>query len=329
MTAPDVLDRWSEVADPETLDAALRRLPDAWELGPTRVVQVRLIKPHQRRCVFQAVLETGSGPRTLIGKAYSRDRSDIADAMAAFSAAGCGPEAECSIPRLYAYLPTLAVRLEEKVEGPSAEARMLQGTAAERADAARRCGRWLGEFQGRAPVLAEGKAVDFERERQRWRTWSEELAGLGGRLALEAPRLASALEAAIPPAGSFTPVAAHGGYIAEHVILRGPTRTVAIDLDGYGAADPDREVAWFVISLQRSALKELGALNALNHRVKEFTRAYREASGRGILPRAGFYRAMECLHRGHRDAFGRVPPAQDWAELMVDEGLRALSTELA
>ena len=34
--------------------------------------------------------------------------------------------------------------------------------------------------------------------------------------------------------------------------------------------------------------------------------------------------AVECLHRVKRDLTGRTPPAYEWAETMLDEGLEAL-----
>ena len=37
-----------------------------------------------------------------------------------------------------------------------------------------------------------------------------------------------------------------------------------------------------------------------------------------------FYKALECLHGAKRDVTNQSPPARDWAEIMLDEGLRAL-----
>jgi len=144
-------------------------------------------------------------------------------------------------------------------------------------------------------------------------------------LADKARRLLALVERALPPAGSIPTAAAHGSYIAEHVVLSG-RRTAAIDFDEYGIADPDREVAWFIISLQRSALKVLGSFHALDPLTAEFLQGYGAEKGSDRLPRVALYRGIECLHRGRRDLVGRVPSAPEWAELMVDEGLRALTT---
>ena len=38
-----------------------------------------------------------------------------------------------------------------------------------------------------------------------------------------------------------------------------------------------------------------------------------------------FYKALECLHGAKRDVINQSPPARDWAEIMLDEGLRACS----
>lgn len=304
--------------------AALDRLSrDDWQWGTPRVVHVHILKAHRYRCAFEVTVETERGPHALIAKAYSRDRADLHRAMEIFAQAGLGPEAEFSIPRPLANMPALALRLEEKVSGPSAQEIFLRGAAPERIAAARRCGRWLAHFQAAAPA-GLGKVIDLDHERGRWKTWTDEVASFGEPLAGKARRLLDRLEAAAPVFSYPDRCAAHGSYIPDHVLL-GLRRTTAIDLDQYGVADPAREVGWFIISIQRLALKHWDALHRLDDAVEAFVTAYR-AGGRGdAVARAGFYRAVECLHRGRRDVVARTPPARAWAERMLDEALGVLA----
>jgi hypothetical protein len=311
------------VCDDPGFRAAIRELVRAQGWGTARDVRVRVLKPHLRRCVFEVAVKTESGWRALIAKAYARDRQDILHAMEAFGQAGFGPDAEFSIPQPFAYLPALRMRLEEKVDGPSAKEILLRGDAPERRAAAARCGRWLARFQEAAPPRL-GKLIDLGHEQRRWQEWTDKIAAFGEPLASRARVLLEKLEAATPAPGTFETCAAHGSYIAEHVIFSG-RRTTAIDLDEYGAADPAREVSWFIISLQRLALKELGAFHALDAAADEFRRAYAAAArGRDVTAHSGFYRAVECLHRGARDVVGRQPPAPERTEIMLDQGLEAL-----
>jgi hypothetical protein len=319
-TAPrvsDVLER------PELREELERLCRSEWRWGVPRQIRVRVRKAHTRRCTFEITVQTAHARRTLIGKAYARNRADIFQAMEAFVRAGFGPDGEFSIPQPLAFLAALGVRLEEKVAGPSAKDVLLTGDRAQHAAVARRCAGWLARFQAAAPRRL-GKRIDPAAEVARCETWTEEIVRWGEPLAGKARALLTGLQRDLPATVAEETCATHGSYIPDHVILSGP-RTVAIDLDEYGVADPAREVAWWVISLQRLALKSLGSFHALDHVAEEFLHAYR-ASGRGDgLPRYGFYRAVECLHRGRRDLLGRSPPAPEWTATMLDQGLEALA----
>jgi len=131
------------------------------------------------------------------------------------------------------------------------------------------------------------------------------------------------LEAAIPTPGSFEPCAGHGSYMPEHVILSG-RRTMVIDLDEYDVADPARDLAWFIVSLERLGLKKRGSLRAHDQSVDAFQDAYRASGPRDASKHLAFYKAAECLHRAVRDLRKRSPPIPEWSEIMLDEGLGAL-----
>ena len=83
-----------------------------------------------------------------------------------------------------------------------------------------------------------------------------------------------------------------------------------------------RDVAWFVVSVQRLALTQLGSLKALDDVVQRFLDAYKHSSAPGAARHLTFYRMLECLHRARRDLVKRIPPVPAWAEIMLDEGLR-------
>lgn len=132
------------------------------------------------------------------------------------------------------------------------------------------------------------------------------------------------LEGAAPAPSTAGYRAAHGSYMPDHVILSG-RRTTAIDLDEFGVADPSRDLAWFIVSLQRLALKEHASLRSFDGAVQHFLGAYTARAGQGAAANLPFYRAMECLHRARRDLVKRRPPVREWAELMMDEGASVLA----
>ena len=159
--------------------------------------------------------------------------------------------------------------------------------------------------------------------RPRTTRFSTPVVSCGEPLASKAELLFERLRAAIPDLGAIECCAGHGSYIPEHVIFSG-WRTATIDLDEYDVGDPGRDIAWFIVSLQRLALKHLGSLHALVDVAERFLRTY-AASGRSDAKvNFPFYKALECLHGAKRDVINQSPPARDWAEIMLDEGLRAL-----
>jgi len=155
------------------------------------------------------------------------------------------------------------------------------------------------------------------------RYWAQQIRSSGGPLGIKAALLLRKLEAAIPGPRSFEPCAGHGSYIPEHVLLSG-RRTVAIDLDEYDIADPARDLAWFIVSLERLGLKKRGSLRVHDRSVDAFLDAYCASGPRDATRHLPFYKAAECLHRALRDLHKRIPPIPEWTEIMLDEGLSAL-----
>ena len=314
--------RFAAVLDRDEFRSELDRLcVSEWRWGAPQAVRFQPLKWHLERCTFEIAVKTETGWHSVIGKVYGVERAGVFRMWEAVWQAGFGPGAEFYIPQPLAYLPSMRILLEEKIQGPSAKEILLSGTPRERIAAAERCGRWLARFHTAAPRL--GNAVDIRRESSRLRHWVDRVTSFGQPFADKGARLFRELEAAAPAPGTVEYCAGHGSYIPEHVFLSGP-RTTVIDLDEYDVADPGRDVAWFVVSLQRLALVHLGAFHALDGPAQHFLESYLSAGNGGGTAHYPFYRALECLHRARRDLYKRVPPVPEWAEIMLDEGLRAL-----
>jgi len=295
-----------------------RLVRDRWQ-ADTRRVQTRLLKWHWRRCTFEIAIETGRGDRQLIGKVHEEDRSEVFHAMAALGRAGFGPDDEFSIAQPLAYLPALHVLLEEHVPGRPASDAFADGAPRDRATVAECCGRWLARLHSAGPRV--GPVMDLGRKRGRVRVWTAQIESFGEPLANRSQQLRDALEATWPTPVVAVYRAGHGSYIPEHVLLS-PGRTAVIDLDEGDVADPARDVAWFVLALQRLALRRHGSLRALDDTIETFLQTYAAAAGEGALARLVFYRALECLHRARNDLVKPSPPARERAEVMLEEGLR-------
>jgi len=289
--------------------------------GTRREMRARALKWHGDRCTFEIAVRTESGWHHVIGKVYKTDRSDVFQAMEVLRRAGFSEDAEFSIPQPLVYLSSLGVRLEEKVRGPSAKDLFLNGGPHEHIAAAERCGRWLARFHAVSPRL--GNVADLGAEFVRYRYWTDRVTDFGEPLASKSERLFEELNTAAPTLAAIEGCGGHGSYIPEHVILSG-SRTAAIDLDEYDVGDPSRDVAWFVVSLQRLALRYLGSLHALDSAAQQFLSMYVASGREDAIVNFPFYRALECLHGAKRDIVGQTPPAPDRAEIMLDEGLRAL-----
>ena len=284
-------------------------------------MRLRVLKAHKDCCTFEVSLDTENGWQSLIGKVHEGDRSDVLGAMQSIVDAGFGPTAEFAIPRALAYVPSLHVLLEERIQGTEVKEIFLNGAFDERLAAARRCGAWLARFHTGAPP--QGRLAEPSELLVQIRYWAQQIRSSGGPLGIKAALLLRKLEAAIPEPRSLEACAGHGSYMPEHVLLSG-RRTVTIDLDEYDVADPARDLAWFIVSLKRLGLKKRGSLRAHDRSVRAFLDAYGASGPRDATKHLPFYQAAECLHRALRDLHKRIPPIPEWTEIMLDEGLSAL-----
>jgi aminoglycoside phosphotransferase (APT) family kinase protein len=252
----------------------------------------------------------------LIGKVYQKDRPDVFRAMEGIQEAGFGPRDEFSIPQPIAYLPSLRLLLQEKVEGPLAKEIFKAGDKQNRAAASERCAWWLGRFHALGPKA--GLAFDARCYLSLLRERSRRISRLGGPCADKAARLLRGLEDA---AASLRPVemrAGHGSYSPAQLILA-DGRTVTFDWDGYDVADPARDVGRFLYALRRWGLDQLGSIRVLDEAAEAFLRTYLAVGPREVETNLWFYKAAACLKLART-----VPHLQDKTEEMLDEGLRVL-----
>jgi len=322
MLPADAVSHFSAVLAQEEFRAELDRLfLSEWHWGTPQEVRLRPLKAHKERCTFEIRVRTENGWHSVIGKVDTIDRSDVFAAMQAIVRSGFGPKAAFAIPLPLAYLPLLHVLFEENVQGRWALEVFLNGGPDEQLETARRCGAWLAQFHTSAPRLGNRDEpggllpqIDY---------WAEQIKGSGELLSTKCELLLRKLDAAMPAEGTLEFCPGHGSYIPQHVFLSG-RRTITIDLDKYDLADPGRDLAWFVVSLQRLGLRQSGSLRARDMAVDAFLQAY--ASDRPVeaLKHLAFFKAAECLHRAHRDLYKRTTPIPSWACIMLEEGLRAL-----
>jgi hypothetical protein len=299
-----------------TLAQELARLcRDEWGWGVVEETRIDLLRQHHNRSTSEIAVRTKNGWHRLIGKTYTENRADVFQVMLAVAGAGFDREAEFSIPKPLAYLPALGVRLEERVEGPSLNDLIRTGGPADWMGAAARCGTWLGRFHRVVPRPEHGR--DLAAKLAHNRVAITRMPSLRNK----AEALLALIEEAVPPAGAAPRCAGHGSYIPDHVILCG-RRTVAIDLDDYDAADPSRDVGWFLVSLQRRGIRLLGSPHVLDAAAAAFLQAYVAAGPDKALETLPLYRALMYLGRARRDLYNRHPAL---AEFMLDEGLGVAS----
>jgi len=289
--------------------------------GEPAEIRIRAIRVHGNRCTFEISGKTETGWRGVIGKLHTADRSDIFAAMKSIFQSGFGAEADFGVAEPLGYVRRFALLLEEKVEGVQAKEAFIIADVIERRAIAERCAEWLAKFHRFAP-----RAGAFHGPQELLvfpRHWTLQVKTLARGLDAKCETLLRKLEEAARERLNFEACAGHGSYIPSHVMLNG-ARTVIIDLDEHDLADPRRDLAWFVVSLERLGLKEFGSLRFYDDAIKRFLDAYTAKAGEEILEGLSFYRAMEYMHRARRDVYKRSPPDPERAETMLDEGLRTL-----
>jgi aminoglycoside phosphotransferase (APT) family kinase protein len=316
----------SETLDPIALAKHLRlfSLPP-WNWGDVMKVKVCMLKGKPgRRCTLELGLQTETGWHSLIGKVYATDRPDVFQAMERINRAGFGPQEEFSIPQPLAYLPSLHLLVQEKVEGSRAAEIFRAGDVPSCAAAAERCARWLARFHSIArkagPVFDARCCLGLLRRR------SHRIGEVAGRFADKAARLRERLEDAASSLSRVELRAGHGSYSGAHVIPAAD-RTVVFDWDGYGVADPARDVGRFLAALRHSALGWLGSIRVLDAAAEVFLKTYLEVGQPEVKRNLPFYEAAGCLKLAKWRPDSSDPRWYEKTEAMLDEGLRSVEQE--
>jgi aminoglycoside phosphotransferase (APT) family kinase protein len=308
-------------SDPAVLGECLTGvLPSAW--GAIRDIRLQLLKHHPgHRCTFEIILGTTTGRYSLIGKVYAKDRADVYEAMERIRRAGFGQDQEFSIPRPQAYLSELHLLLQEKVEGIRAKEIFHAGSDRDHAVTAERCARWLASFHAQGPK--SGPVLELSEHLATMEDWSHHIAGVAGALAGKVGRLFARLQVAASRLSSIELCAAHGSYSPAQVFLTG-VRTITFDWDSHGVADPCRDVARFIVALQRRAFKYIGPFRALDAAAQVFLETYFSRFGLPASANLPFYRAAMCLQLAKKDIRRQNAAWYGRAEATLNEGLRVL-----
>jgi len=235
--------------------------------------------------------------------------------------AGFGPGEELSIPQPIAYFPALRLLLQEKVEGPRAKQIFLTGDERDRVEAAKRCARWLAKFHAIAP--RSGRVFDLTKHMNAVERWSQTIARLGEPFPSHARKLFRRLEEGAASANGRELCAGHGSYNCNQIILT-KDRTITFDWDGHDVADPSRDVARFLVALQRLAFKYLGSIRALDAVAEVFLKTYQALNPVEISATLSLYRGLTCLRLAKYEANRPVCTLREGIEALLAEGLRVL-----
>lgn len=321
MLPAEHVSRFSAVLAQEECRAELNRvLLTQRGLMPPSEIRLRPLKAHKDRGTFEIQSRTGDQWYSLIGKVHDVDRSDIFRSMKSIADSGFGMESEFAIPQPLSYMPSLHVLFEEKIDGKWAMEIFLNGGQEEQIETARRCGIWLARFHSKGPRQGElDLPIDSLPHIHRW---AELVKKFGDSFAPKAEQVSQRLDAIAPGPDDLESSPGHGSYIPENVLVAG-SRTVVIDLDKCDIADPSRDLASFIISVRRLGLKQNGSIRTRDKAVDAFLDAYKTLRGNSALRHCPFFIATECLHRAYRDLYKRTIPMPQWANIMLDEGLRA------
>ncbi len=286
-------------------------------------IRLRPLKAHKDRCTFEIIGRTDDKWHSLIGKIHDVDRSDIFAAMQRIVDSGFGQESEFAIPQPLAYLSSMHVLFEEKVEGKWAMQVFLDGGLDEQIETARRCGTWLARFHSVGPRQGSlDLPLDYLPHIRRW---AELVKKFGDSFVVKSELLSQRLESMVPAPNDAESSPGHGSYIPENMLLTN-SRTIAIDVDKCDVADPSRDLASFIISVRRLGLKKKGSIRARDEAVQAFLDSYKTVRGDASTRHLPFFVASECLHRAYRDLYKRTSPMPQWASIMLEEGLHVVGS---
>jgi aminoglycoside phosphotransferase (APT) family kinase protein len=307
----------AEILDRRLLLQQLSLLPVFQRTSALRDVEVSVMRNWgTRRAMVEISLRSA-----ILGKVYATNRQDVYEFMVALKDAGFDRDADFSIPQPIAYLPALNLLLQELVEGPIARKVLKDDDERVRVGAAEQCGRWLGTFHSRAP--RNGQVQEFEDFLADLEKRGQALSEAGTLFAGKTKRLMESLGAAQPGPGAVKLCPGHGDFGPYQVVLA-PKRTAVFDWDGFDVGDPTRDVARFVVSLEKRAFSPRSSYR-MEACIAAFLEAYFATGGqREVAARLPFYKAATYLRRAGRIGRKRQPGWEEQAERCVDVALLTL-----
>jgi aminoglycoside phosphotransferase (APT) family kinase protein len=325
--APQMVDTQGAL-DPIELARQLSLLPTSqFPWGKVEKVHSKPVAtPRQDHQVFDILISSVGGGERLNGKAYLKDRQDVYEAMENIRRAGFGSGEEFSIPRPVAYLRSLRLLLQEWVDGTQAKKIFKLGDEGQRVAAAEACARWLARFHALAPPAGpvSGVKTYLDGAERKCRIISEADEQWVGRC----EELLERLRAAAPSPSDIHMSASHGDYCELQVILAAG-RTAVVDWDDYDVADPTRDVAHFIVCLERLGGMHLGSNRALEGSAEVFLKTYLASGGHAqVAAHLPFYKAVLWLKPRDHIIRTKSPGWRESAEVMLDEACRALGQEV-
>jgi aminoglycoside phosphotransferase (APT) family kinase protein len=189
--------------------------------------------------------------------------------------------------------------------------------------AATKCAQWLAAFHDGAPLL--GPRIEWSDHLLSIAQWYFRVVSLERSLADKSRAVLSALEFASRLVQAKEAVGVHGDY-THHQVIFGESSTITTDWDNHGVAHPARDVARFVVGLQRLAMRSRGSIGALERAGQSFIETYLATSRFDVSAALPFHRAAACLEHVKHDVHKRSQGWRERAERTLDEGLRVLGT---
>jgi len=256
----------------------------------------RLISARKKlgRTLFEVEEETANGTKRFIGKLGRPERAEtLYRTLTLLRAAGFQPPSRMTVPEPIAWIPERGFVLQEKVPGRQAS-EILLGSPGRACFAAADCARWLGALHD-CDVPAPAAALDS----QIVSVWVRELAEAqpaeAGRIEKIADQISKELA---EPINDTVPC--HGDFHPMNVFIAGTQRISGIDIDKFGAREPEADIAWFLAQTCAFGFFKTGTFSATARAREAFCRCYEAETGRHIRAnRAGLYMAMAFLKNLH------------------------------
>ncbi|GMA16028.1 aminoglycoside phosphotransferase family protein [Deinococcus metallilatus] len=298
------------------LNAALSEQGHPWltdGAGPLRVQAVTVLREHAgSRWTLRYAVRRGEEERTLIGKVYSRDRSDVLTLLTSLRAGGLGPGQPMQVPAPVAYLPGLRLLLVEEAPGIPARTSLRRGDTG----VLERTAGWLAAFHAAAvpPPTSAQPSDPLDKARR----WAKALGEHAPHLKGEARHLLAALMEREPRPGP--PHLVHGDFSVSHVYVSEGTTTV-IDWDSWEVGDIAEDAGRLYASLQHLAARRPERYGGAAETFAGFYRAAVPAAWES-LP---FYAALSCLRTAKRLTAKGVPHRIGYARTLLTAGLSSLT----